>query len=195
MKRLTLALTLAFTLSALADILPAQSFRYIVRVSGAANTGTATAADVAAGKTFSSATVTNGTGTNTKNASVDAGSAPILPVQAYVDNIGQFGFPYTGTVSLSGKGITHIDPALVSAYDFARQKLVDGSIRGAGASFDFSNNALSEDEVNAILAALVADGTGSGAIDLSGGTNAAPTGQGLDDAQTLLNGMWSVATN
>ncbi len=51
---------------------------------GATNTGDATAADVASGKTFSSTALLNVAGTNTKNATVPS-NALILPPQAYVD--------------------------------------------------------------------------------------------------------------
>lgn len=33
------------------------------------------------------------------------------------------------------------------------------------------------------------------AINLSGGTNAAPTGQGLTDKATLITAGWTVTTN
>jgi len=52
--------------------------------------------------------------------------------------------------------------------------------------FYFSGNALTAESVNAILARFVANAEFvSGTIDLSGGTNAAPTGQGLTDVTTL----------
>jgi hypothetical protein len=50
----------------------------------------------------------------------------------------------------------------------------------------FSGNALSSGSVNQILALFVANPEFvSGSIDLSGGTNALPTGQGLSDVDTL----------
>lgn len=55
-----------------------------------------------------------------------------------------------------------------------------------GQSFDFSGNALSATTINVILARCVASSDfDSGSINLSGGTNAAPTGQGLADVTTL----------
>lgn len=51
---------------------------------GVTNTGNAAVGDVASGKTFSSAALTNATGTSTKNATVP-GDAPIQPAQAFVD--------------------------------------------------------------------------------------------------------------
>jgi hypothetical protein len=53
--------------------------------------------------------------------------------------------------------------------------------------FYFSGNALTAESVNAILARFVANAEFVlGTIDLSGGTNAAPTGQGLTDVDTLM---------
>jgi hypothetical protein len=70
------------------------------------------------------------------------------------------------------------------------------------ASVGFENNALSEETVNYILALLVSlDGTNGTAlwnnqVNLSGGTSAAPTGQGLIDKQTLIDrGADEVITN
>lgn len=52
--------------------------------------------------------------------------------------------------------------------------------------FYFSENALTAASVNAILARFVANAEFVlGTVDLSGGTNAAPTGQGLTDVDTL----------
>lgn len=57
------------------------------------------------------------------------------------------------------------------------------------------NNALSEVAVNGILVALDTAGGAAGTCDLSGGTNAAPTGAGAT-AKTSLGGKgWSVNTN
>ena len=62
--------------------------------------------------------------------------------------------------------------------------------------YDFSNNALNVLSVNAILAQAVASaGFISGSLDLSGGTNAAPTGQGITDSATLTTRGVTVTTN
>lgn len=56
----------------------------------------------------------------------------------------------------------------------------------SGGEFGFAGNALTAASVNAILARFVANAAFiAGTIDLSGGTNAAPTGQGLTDVTTL----------
>jgi hypothetical protein len=62
--------------------------------------------------------------------------------------------------------------------------------------FYFSENALTAESVNAILARFVANAEFvSGYIDLSGGTNAAPTGQGLTDVTTLRARGVTVSVN
>lgn len=67
---------------------------------------------------------------------------------------------------------------------------------------DFSGNALSAVSVNHILARFVANPTwgiggvpGSYFLDLSGGTNSAPTGQGAIDKATLIARGASIYTN
>jgi hypothetical protein len=65
-----------------------------------------------------------------------------------------------------------------------------------GGSYNFSTNALDADSVNNILARCVASaGFLSGTLDLSGGTNAAPTGQGVADKATLIARGVTVTTN
>jgi len=64
--------------------------------------------------------------------------------------------------------------------------------------FNASVNALTEVAVNAILADLVVAQAGGNpvcTVSLSGGTNAAPTGQGLLDKATLIAAKWTVTTN
>jgi hypothetical protein len=75
-------------------------------------------------------------------------------------------------------------------------------LANAGSSIVFSGCALSGQSVNHILAKLVADPTfgndperGPKSADLSGGTNAAPTGQGLVDKATLIARGANITTN
>jgi Leucine-rich repeat (LRR) protein len=56
-------------------------------------------------------------------------------------------------------------------------------------------NSLTEACVNQVLATLVANGLRSGTLNIGGGTNAAPTGQGLIDKTTLVSRSWTVTTN
>ncbi|HMT01761.1 MAG TPA: hypothetical protein PKD00_00385, partial [Burkholderiales bacterium] len=59
----------------------------------------------------------------------------------------------------------------------------------------FRNCAITLDtDVNAILAHLVSIGF-TGSLDIMGGTNAAPTGQGILDVATLIGNGASVITN
>ena len=66
-----------------------------------------------------------------------------------------------------------------------------GSVPTSLLFFKAEYNQLTATAVNAILADLVAAGTTNGTLNL-GGTNAAPTGQGSIDAQTLRDRNWSV---
>ena len=58
----------------------------------------------------------------------------------------------------------------------------------------FVDNALDDIGTNNILASLVAGGLSGGRVDITGGTNAAPTGQGITDKTTLQSRSWIVNT-
>lgn len=65
-----------------------------------------------------------------------------------------------------------------------------------GTTINFSGDALSQVSVNHILARCVANAAFvSGTVDLSGGTNAAPSGQGAADVITLTGRGVTVTTN
>lgn len=64
-----------------------------------------------------------------------------------------------------------------------------------GTTLNFTDNALDDTSVNHVLARCVAAGVTTCVIDLSGGTNAAPTGQGILDAATLTGAGNTVTTN
>lgn len=64
-----------------------------------------------------------------------------------------------------------------------------------GKTHDFRNNALLDTWVNVILARCVAAGLTTSVIKLEGGTNAAPTGQGIVDAAALVTAGCTVTTN
>lgn len=99
-----------------------------------------------------------------------------------------------GTLSIADTLLTSLDlgslaTAIVSIYD--NPNLTDITLTNFvpvnGTENYFGGNALSAATVNAILARFVANAAFvTGVIDLSGGTNAAPTGQGLTDVTTLL---------
>jgi hypothetical protein len=71
-----------------------------------------------------------------------------------------------------------------------------GSVSNTLGNFQAQDNQLTATAVNAILAAFVAANktTGTRILNLGGGGNAAPTGQGLIDKQTLLDRGWRTAT-
>jgi len=64
----------------------------------------------------------------------------------------------------------------------------------AGAEWDILNSALSGTSVNAIIMACNIDDT-PGTIDLSGGTNAVPTGQAVARKAQLITAGWTITTN
>jgi hypothetical protein len=64
-----------------------------------------------------------------------------------------------------------------------------------GGSINFHGCALNATSVNLILSKAVATGMTSGTIDLAGGTNAAPTGQGITDKSDLIDAGVTVTTN
>lgn len=73
---------------------------------------------------------------------------------------------------------------------------VGGTVSVTLGSFSALNNLLDAATVNALLAAFVSAGKNSGTRILNlGGTNAAPTGQGLTDKATLQGRGWTVTTN
>lgn len=84
------------------------------------------------------------------------------------------GFPYADISSLTTITVSTL-PALVSA-----------NLVGAG---------LNVASVNAILVALDANGLPNGAVNLSGGTSAAPTGAGIVAKANLIGKGWTVLTN
>lgn len=152
-------------------------------VHGTAATGNATASDVAAGKTFSSATLNGATGTSTKNATVP-NDAPILPAQAFVDNIQLLKkFRNSAGLDLSNKGITHFDSTLLYDGQSSPVLLSDSFFPTANKGgwndgVDLSSNLLPSSDIDALLAAAALycnDFSASPVIDLSGGANASPS--------------------
>lgn len=157
---------------------------------GVINTGDAVAADVVSGKTFSSSLLTNSTGTNI-NPTVP-GNAVITPKQAFVDFLTRLtstNWLTATAVDLSDIGCTALGSNILGLlFSAAENQGID--------AWDFSGNALPAAQVNAILAYFVAHasavGITPGTIDLSGGTNQAPTGQGDTDQATLEGGGWVI---
>lgn len=127
----------------------------------------------------------------------------IIPDASYFTSISNNGL----TSNLISFSIPNLITALETIYISGNEFLTTINIGEIGIvknlpSVGFENNALSEETVNYILALLVSlDGTNgtvlwNNQVNLSGGTSAAPTGQGLIDKQTLIDrGSDEVITN
>lgn len=126
--------------------------------------------------------------------------APIQPPQSFVDY-----YPLvvaaisSDNLDLSNKGITYIlggkSGATSSSFGIVQWTVNEADTIG-NPVITLSGNALAS--VNEILSSLVADPVAlaaDGTLDLSGGTNAAPTGQGITDKATLIAAGWTVTTN
>lgn len=122
-----------------------------------------------------------------------------LPVLTTIDNSSflsgsspamiSFSLPALITVDNSGAITVSNSPALTSVS-------LGSATFGNGTVLDFSANALTDVSVNHVLARAVANlAYVSGSINLSGGTNAAPTGQGIVDKATLIGRGVTVTTN
>lgn len=135
---------------------------------------------------------------NSGNANVP-NDAPILPAQAFVDNIMQANgsFANASGFQLSNKGFTHFDQRFLYNYN-ADSGFNAGFFPFAGNNgwtfdVDLSGNALPVEDINAILATSVIAQNDFGfnpgvvTLDLSGGTNAAPTGIAHVDGQYTLD--------
>ena len=116
------------------------------------------------------------------------GSIPSLSNNTVLRDFFCYGNQLTGNIpSLSSNTV-------LEQFSCRRNQLsgyVAGSVPTSLLFFKAEYNQLTATAVNAILADLVAAGTTNGTLNL-GGTNAAPTGQGSIDAQTLRDRNWSV---
>lgn len=128
------------------------------------------------------------------NAQVPA-SAPIQPPQAFVDNSAKFFTAIAnGTTSLdiSNTNTSFVEPG-ASAEVFGVWGFCAVASALGSPVMNFSGNKITN--TDAILAACVASNVPNGTLDLSGGTNAAPTGQGITDKAALILAGWTVTTN
>ncbi len=91
---------------------------------------------------------------------------------------------YTGLSAVTNLGA---NGCALTAPDISDCVLVTG--------VSFNNNALTEAAVDAILAVLVTNGLSDGSCDLSGGTNAPPSGTGLANKAVLEGLGWTVTVN
>lgn len=100
-----------------------------------------------------------------------------------------------GNVSLEWQGIKRCYATETEGLYIVAQEM---EASGNGIQFFLAHNAI--ENTNEILAQMVnfqneRGPSGIRVLDLSGGTNAAPTGQGLTDKATLISNGWIVTTN
>lgn len=99
-------------------------------------------------------------------------------------------FPSLVTLAGSASGPTISNNPLLTSIGIPVFVPINGSI------FNATGNALNAASVNQILARHVANaGFVTGTVSLGGGTNAAPSGQGIADKATLIGRGVTVATN
>lgn len=111
---------------------------------------------------------------------------------------------YGGVIVTSNTALTTLDlSALTSAYGGVSIEsntaltsvLVPNFLPTDGTSLAFDTNALDDTSVNLVLARCVAAGVTTCTIYLNGGTNSAPTGQGIINAAALVVAGNTVTTN
>lgn len=132
------------------------------------------------------------TATSLGNATVPT-DAPILPAQAFVSAM-----PIL-SAALRQNGVQTLDLSGMGISSITSGELIGGALAIVGENvgaptLDLAGNSLNANSVNLVLAAAL-DVGGTGVLDLSGGTNAAPTGQGILDAAALVLAGWTVTTN
>lgn len=118
-------------------------------------------------------------------------SLPLLSTVASIDVIGN-GFLTTvnfNSLTTVGFDVTISGNPNLTTFSAPNWLPTDGT------SLDFSACALTAASVNSVLASCIASGVTTCVIDLSGGTNAAPTGQGLLDKAALILAGNTVTTN
>jgi len=108
--------------------------------------------------------------------------------------------PLLTYVIASFNGLTSFDISnntYINHVDCSYNALIDVNISGATSLtfFDAGVCELTEQSVNHVLSELDAYDNIDGFIDLSGGTNAAPSGVGLTAIDNLLAKGWTVTTN
>jgi Leucine-rich repeat (LRR) protein len=111
---------------------------------------------------------------------------------------------YAGGNQLTGS-IPSLSANTALTVFYAGGNQLTGSIPGSFATqqtlanLDISTNALPSSDIDQILADLVVSLSISGRVvcdvELGGGTNGPPTGQGITDKATLIAGGWTVVTN
>ena len=123
-----------------------------------------------------------------RNAKVPS-TAPIQPADVFVAFMSAYAFlALEDSFSFASYGITTFEPQMLVNYSV----YVDGGGYG-NPLIELQDNAITN--VNAILQALDVTGVTDGTLDISGGTNAAPTGVGITAKASLVGKGWTVFTN
>jgi hypothetical protein len=198
--------TVAGSLTLINDVgLTALSFPSLTSIAGAFALGGCTAL---AGLSLPVLATIGGTLTLTGNAALTALSLPLLtaitgslagsgctllasvslPVLATVSAdlildtsaLASLSLPLLTAIGGTGKKLSAKNSASLTTVSIPLLVPVNGNI------IDFSGCALTAASVNHILARCVAAGITSGTVILTGGTNAAPTGQGITDKAALI---------
>lgn len=115
----------------------------------------------------------------------------IQPAQAYADAMTIIAFSLGNQLGGASDPIDLSDLGM-TVYGLDNSNALNYVVKNGG---DFSGNDLNADSVNYILNAAAFGGESGKTLDLSGGTNATPTGQGLLDQVTLEGLGWTVLTN
>lgn len=149
--------------------------------------------------------LTSGYGLTFSNIKVSTLSLPALTSTSYIEVTGCTSLTSVSFAALttifkdsngSGGGMNISGSSLLTTITLSALTTIPTTNPG---NYYFNNNALNVTTVNAILtkfAAIAPTVTGTGrTLDLSGGTNAAPTGAGLTAKSTLQSGGWTVTTN
>lgn len=124
-------------------------------------------------------------------------SAPVLATIGNGANLNLYNCPLLATVDLRGLVTIGASVNLILWGNSSLTSLALGAFTvGNNASLDFSGDALDQTTVDFILARCVASaGFLGGAVDLSGGTNAAPSAAGTANKNTLIARGVIVTTN
>lgn len=102
-------------------------------------------------------------------------------------------------LDVNGKSLTNLTGlsglTALTTLDCSSNDLTTLTVPASITTLDASDNDLTVDAVNALLVALDSAGLENGTVDLSGGTNAAPTGAGATAKANLITKGWTATTN
>lgn len=124
-------------------------------------------------------------------------SAAYYPVLQSVGGVGYLASNTPGIYSINAPALVTVSGGVVASNNAVLDSIsLPVFVPTNGTNGDYSNNNLTAASVNHVLARYVANGGYvSGTINLSGGTNSAPTGQGITDKNTLIARGVVVITN